>query len=491
MSGPSPETDEARTVIDGKRDLVAYLEQGAKPVSAWRIGTEHEKFPFLTDTLAPVPYEGRRSIRAMLTGLHERFGWAPIEEGPNIIGLLEPGNGGSVSLEPGGQFELSGAQLETVHATCEEVHQHLAQVREVGDELGIGFLGLGFSPLWTREETPVMPKGRYQIMAPYMERKGKLGLDMMFRSSTVQVNLDFGSEADMVKKLRVSLALQPVATALFAASPFTDGKPNGYKSFRAAVWLDTDPDRTGLLPFVFEDGFGFERYVDYALDVPMYFVSRNGRYINCAGESFRKFMDGKLPQLPGERPTLKDWGDHLTTIFPEVRLKRYLEMRGADSGQWRRLCACPALWTGVLYDSDSLDQAYQLIKGWSAEDRQAMREAVPRQALQARIAGRSVQDVAKDMLALSRAGLERRRATRLQGPERGAVSGCARRDRPERPDKGGGSAGALSWRLARRHHAGVPGFCVLTRWAPPTPDPSPRWGRGGVPRWGGAVIRRP
>jgi glutamate--cysteine ligase len=415
MSGPSPDTDEARTVIGNKAELVSYLEEGAKPRDAWRIGTEHEKFPFLTDSLRPVPYDGKRSIRALLEGLNARFEWPPIMEGKTIIGLSEPGGGGSISLEPGGQFELSGAPLETVHETCEEVHQHLAQVREVGDELGIGFLGLGFSPLWTRAETPVMPKGRYAIMAPYMDRKGRLGRDMMFRSCTVQVNLDFGPEADMVKKLRVSLALQPVATALFAASPFTEGRPNGFKSFRSAVWLDTDPDRTGMLPFVFEPGFGFERYVDYALDVPMYFVARNGRYIDCAGESFRQFMEGRLPQLPGERPTFKDWGDHLTTIFPEVRLKRYLEMRGADSGQWRRLCALPALWTGVLYDERSLDGAYELIKGWSASERQAMRETVPRLALQAEIAGRTVQEVAKDMLALSRAGLERRRRLGCKG----------------------------------------------------------------------------
>jgi glutamate--cysteine ligase len=415
MSGPSPETDEARTVIGSKAELVSYLEEGAKPRTAWRIGTEHEKFPFLTDSLRPVPYEGKRSIRALLEGLNARFEWPPIMEGKTIIGLSEPGGGGSISLEPGGQFELSGAPLETVHETCEEVHEHLAQVREVGDELGIGFLGLGFSPLWTRAETPVMPKGRYAIMAPYMDRKGRLGRDMMFRSCTVQVNLDFGSEADMVKKVRVSLALQPVATALFAASPFTEGRPNGFKSFRSAVWLDTDPDRTGMLPFAFEPGFGFERYVDYALDVPMYFVSRNGRYIDCAGESFRRFMQGKLPQLPGERPTFKDWGDHLTTIFPEVRLKRYLEMRGADSGQWRRLCALPALWTGVLYDERSLDGAYELIKGWSASERQTMRETVPRLALQSEIAGRTVQEVAKDMLALSRAGLDRRRRLGCKG----------------------------------------------------------------------------
>ena len=342
--------------------------------------------------------------------------WTPVMEGAHLIALSDPGGAGSISLEPGGQFELSGAMLETVHETCEEVHEHLAQVREVGDELGIGFLGLGFSPLWTRAETPVMPKGRYAIMAPYMDRKGRLGRDMMFRSCTVQVNLDFGSEADMVKKLRVSLALQPVAAALFAASPFTEGRPNGFKSFRSAVWLDTDPDRTGMLPFAFEPGFGFERYVDYALDVPMYFVARNGRYIDCAGESFRRFMEGKLPQLPGERPTLKDWGDHLTTIFPEVRLKRYLEMRGADSGQWRRLCALPALWTGVLYDEVALDAAWDLVKGWSAEDRQRLRDAVPREALFAKVKGRPAREVARDVLSYPRAGLQRRGRQGMQRP---------------------------------------------------------------------------
>jgi glutamate--cysteine ligase len=295
---------------------VEFLEQGCKPRDAWRIGTEHEKFPFLTDTLTPVPYDGPRSIRAMLEGLRDRFGWTPIIEAGNIIGLNEPGGGGSISLEPGGQFELSGALLGDVHETCLEVHEHLAQVREIGDALGIGFLGLGFSPLWTRDETPVMPKGRYAIMQAYMAKTGKLGQDMMFRSCTVQVNLDFGSEADMVKKMRVSLALQPIATALFANSPFTEARPNGFLSLRSEIWRDTDPDRTGMLPFVFEDGFGFERYVDYTLDVPMYFVYRDGTYHDVAGASFREFMAGGLPQLPGVKPMLQDWSDHLTTIFP-------------------------------------------------------------------------------------------------------------------------------------------------------------------------------
>ena len=415
MSGPTPDSPEARATISGKRQLVEYFAEGSKPASRWRIGTEHEKFPFLTDTLRPVPYEGPRSIKALLEGLRDRFGWTGVYEGDHIIALTDPNGLGSISLEPGGQFELSGAPLETVHGTCEEVNDHLKQVREIGDRLGIGFLGLGASPVWTRAETPVMPKGRYQIMAAYMDRVGSLGRDMMFRTCTVQVNLDFGSEADMVKKLRVSLALQPVATALFANSPFLEGKPNGFKSFRSEVWRDTDNARAGMLPFVFEDGMGFERYTEYALDVPMYFVYRDGVYHNVAGESFRAFLEGKLPQLPGWRPTMKDWADHLTTIFPEVRLKQYLEMRGADSGPWRRLCALPAFWVGLFYDAASLDAAWDLVKPWAAAERQALRDAVPKQGLAAIIRGRTVRDIARDVLKLSRGGLEKRDCTGCKG----------------------------------------------------------------------------
>jgi glutamate--cysteine ligase len=408
VSGPTPDTPEARAPIESHAQLIGYFEQGCKPRESWRIGTEHEKFPFLTDTLEPVPYDGPRSIRALLECLRDRFGWDGVYEDGNIIALTDPKGLGNISLEPGGQFELSGAPLETVHDTCEEVHEHLTQVREVGDRLGIGFLGLGASPLWSRAETPVMPKGRYGIMAPYMDKVGTLGRDMMFRTCTVQVNLDFASEADMVRKLRVSLALQPVATALFANSPFLEGKPNGFLSYRSEVWRHTDNARSGMLPFVFEKGFGFERYAEYALDVPMYFVIRDGRFINTAGESFRSFLEGRLPQLPGEKPVLKDWSDHLTTIFPEVRLKKYLEMRGCDSGPWRRLCALPALFAGLLYDQASLDAAWDLVKDWTAAERQALRDAVPRQGLKAMIRGRTVQDLARDMLGLSRAGLTAR-----------------------------------------------------------------------------------
>ncbi|NMD07745.1 MAG: glutamate--cysteine ligase, partial [Phyllobacteriaceae bacterium] len=415
MSGPTPETAEGKAVIESKAQLVSYFEPGMKPRTEWRIGTEHEKFAFLTDTLEPVPYFGPRSIQALLNGLKARFGWEGVYEGENIIALADPKGMANISLEPGGQFELSGAPLESVHDTCAEVNEHLQQVREIGDQLGIGFLGLGASPVWTRAETPVMPKGRYGIMAPYMDKVGTMGRDMMFRTCTVQVNLDYASEADMVQKLRVSVALQPVATALFANSPFLEGKPNGFLSFRSHVWTDTDNARAGMLPFAFEPGMGFERYVDYALDVPMYFTMRNGKFVNTAGESFRKFMDGKLPQLPGEKPTLKDWADHLTTIFPEVRLKRYLEMRGADSGPWRRLCALPALWTGLLYHQGSLDGAWDIVKDWTAEERQKLRDDVPRLGLKAMIRGRTMRELAAEVLALARTGLAARNIAGCKG----------------------------------------------------------------------------
>jgi glutamate--cysteine ligase len=385
-------------------DLVRWFEQGAKPKADWRVGAEHEKFVFRLGTHDPVPYEPQ-GIRALLEGL-TRYGWTPVYEGENVI-ALERGKA-SVSLEPGGQFELSGAPLETIHEICEETGGHLQEVKVVADELGLGFLGLGYTPIWTREQVPVMPKGRYKIMRNYMPKVGSMGLDMMFRTCTVQANLDFGSEADMVAKFRTSLALQPIATALFANSPFKEGKPTGFVSTRANVWTDTDADRTGMLDFVFADGFGFEAYARYALDVPMYFVKRDGRYIDVAGRSFRDFMEGKLPELPGEKPTLKDWADHTTTIFPEVRLKQYLEMRGADSGPWSRLCALPAIWTGILYDSAALAAAWDLCKDWETADHERLREDVARIGLRAEVAGRTVQDVAKDMLAIAREGLKRR-----------------------------------------------------------------------------------
>jgi glutamate--cysteine ligase len=405
--------------VQSRDDLVGWIAEGSKPASAWRIGTEHEKIVFRTDDHRPVPYEGPRGIRAILEALISRFGWEPIMEGDNIIALKWPKGETppTVSLEPGGQFELSGAPLADVHGVGAETQSHLDQVQAIGRDLGIGFLGIGFSPVWTLEETPRMPKQRYGVMTRYMPTVGKRGLDMMYRTATIQVNLDFGDEADMVKKLRVSLALQPIATAIFASSPFTEGRPNGFLSMRSEVWRDTDPGRTGMLPFVFEPGMGFERYVDYALDVPMYFVYRDGKYIDVAGASFRDFLNGKLPALPGERPTVADWSDHLTTLFPEVRMKRFLEMRGADGGRWRRICALPALWTGLLYDSAALEAAWSLVKDWSAEERQALRNEVPRTALKTPFRKGLVLDVAREAVQIAASGLKARRRLNPQGSD--------------------------------------------------------------------------
>ena len=402
MSGPS---NVEELPITDKRQLVEFHASGSKPREQWSIGTEHEKFGFRLDDLRPLSYDGERGIEAMLRGM-TRFGWQPVEEHGKVIALLR--DGASVTLEPAGQFELSGAMLENIHDTCCETSCHLKEVKTVAEELGVGFLGMGFQPKWRRDEMPWMPKGRYQIMKNYMPKVGQLGLDMMTRTCTVQVNLDFASEADMVKKFRVSLALQPIATALFADSPFTEGKPNGYLSYRSHIWTDTDPDRTGMLDFVFEDGFGFERYVDYLLDVPMYFSYRGGEYVDCAGLSFRDFLAGKLPALPGALPTLKDWADHMTTAFPEVRLKKYLEMRGADGGPWNRLCALPAFWTGLLYDDEALDAAWDLVKDFTLQERNALRDGVPRHALKVPFRNGTLRDLALEALKISGQGLARR-----------------------------------------------------------------------------------
>ncbi|MDD9977805.1 MAG: glutamate--cysteine ligase [Boseongicola sp.] len=392
--------------IERHEQLAEYLESGCKPKQDWRIGTEHEKFGYCKESLKALPYEGERSVRAVLEGLQGRFGWEPIFEGDHIIGLQK--DGANVSLEPGGQLELSGAPLESIHQTCDEVNDHLREVKSVADEIGVGFIGLGAAPHWTHEEMPVMPKGRYKLMTDYMGRVGTHGTQMMYRTCTVQVNLDFESEADMVQKLRVALALQPVATALFANSPFFEGKLNGHKSWRSRIWRDLDADRTGMLPWVFDDGMGFERWVDYALDVPMYFVYRDGKYIDALGQSFRDFIAGKLPALPGETPTLSDWADHLTTIFPEARIKKFIEMRGADGGQWRRLCALPAFWVGLTYDQSALDAAWDLVKNWTAETREKLRVAASVQALDAEVDGIEMHDLAKEVVAIAESGLKAR-----------------------------------------------------------------------------------
>jgi glutamate--cysteine ligase len=403
-------------VIENKNQLVDYIASGNKPKADWRIGTEHEKFAFCTKSLKTLPYEGEKSVRALLENMSQFPEWEPVFEAGNII-ALKGKDGSSVTLEPGGQVELSGAPLENIHQTCKEVGTHLEQAKKVAAKLDVSFLGLGYQPKWSVDDIPWMPKGRYKIMREYMPKKGTLGLDMMKATCTVQVNLDFASETDMVRKFRTSLALQPIATALWANSPFRNGKPNGLLSFRSHIWTDTDPDRCGTLPFVFDEGFGFESYVDYMLNVPMYFVYRDGTYIDASGQSFKDFMAGKLPALPGEKPTIQDWEDHLTTAFPEVRLKKFLEMRGADGGPWNRLCALPAFWVGLLYDDIALDQAEQLVKDWSLADNEYLRERVPYTALNTEFRNQTIGDIAMDVLDIAQGGLKRRGVINTQGQD--------------------------------------------------------------------------
>lgn len=400
--------------IENRRQLVEYFAAGNKPRAQWRMGTEHEKFGYHTKTLKPLAYDGPDGIRAMLEGL-TRFGWEPVIEGNNPIALLR--GKASITLEPGGQFELSGAPLETLHEAAAENGQHIDEVKEVAGEIGVSFIGLGFAPEWTREEMHWMPKGRYKIMREYMPKVGKLGIDMMLRTCTVQTNLDFDSEADMVKKFRVSLALQPIATALFANSPFKEGRDAGFKSYRSHIWTDTDPDRCGMLPFVFEDGFGFERYADYMLDVPMYFVYRDGKYIDASGQSFRDFLKGKLPARPGELPSINDWADHITTAFPEVRLKRFLEMRGADSGPLGALNALPALWVGLLYDQGALDAAWDLVKDWTVADHDFLRAETPKTGLATMFRGRVLSELAREVIEVAHAGLRARKQLDANGAD--------------------------------------------------------------------------
>lgn len=399
--------------IERPEQMIEYIASGCKSKEDWRIGTEHEKFGYCKDTLQPLAYEGERSIVAVLKGLRDRYNWIPIEESKKLIGLQK--DGANISLEPGGQLELSGATLETIHETCDEVNSHLKEVKSIADSLDVGFIGLGAAPSWKHEDMPMMPKGRYKLMTSYMDLVGNMGKSMMYRTACVQVNLDFSSEADMVQKLRVALALQPVAIALFSNSPFFEGKPNGHKSWRSRIWRSLDDDRTGMLPFVFEDGFGFEKWVDYALDVPMYFVYRNGKYINALGQSFRDFLKCELPALPGEPPKLSDWADHLTTIFPEARLKKFIEMRGADGGPWRRLCALPAFWVGICYNQSSLDAAWDLAKRWDIETRESWRIAASVDGLDAIVNGQKMIDIAKEVVSIAQSGLKARAKAGAQG----------------------------------------------------------------------------
>jgi glutamate--cysteine ligase len=391
-----------------RAQMIEVMASGAKPRAEWRVGTEHEKHVYRKNPLRPVPYEGADGIRALLAGVKQRTGWDYFYDKDNPIGLRNDGPVGGISLEPAGQFELSGAPHRTIHDAAKELDAHLADCHAIGEPLNIHFLGLGTTPLWAVSDLKRMPKSRYGIMTPYMDKVGTLGTSMMYRSATIQANLDFSDEADMVKKLRVSLALQPIVAALFANSPFINGKPSGYLSFRSHIWLNTDSARTGMLPFAFDAGFGFDRYAEYALDVPMYFVIRNKQYVNVSGESFRAFMRGELPQLPGEKPTVKDWENHLSTLFPEVRLKNYLEMRGADMGDRAHTLALPALWVGLLYDAGVLDDAWQLVKDWTSADRQVLRDEIPRTAIHTRFRDTDVAAIARTIVDLSRRGLKGR-----------------------------------------------------------------------------------
>ena len=401
--------DNELVYLENANQLKDWMEAGCKPVEDWRIGTEHEKFGFRTNDHKPLPYAGPDGIQAMLEGLM-RFGWQGKYEGDVLVGLSRAGEagGGSVTLEPGGQLELSGAPLKNIHQTCAEVNTHLGEVRAVAAELGQSYLGIGYAPSWGLEDAPQMPKGRYRLMTDYMPTRGTRGLEMMYLTATVQVNLDYGSPADMVEKLKIALALQPLATALFANSPFKNGKPTGNLSERSLVWLDTDPDRTGMLPMVFEPSFGFDHYVDYALNAPMYFVQRDGGFINALGMSFRDFLEGRLPALPGEKPTATDWEDHLTTLFPEARVKRFIEMRGADAGSWQSLCALPAFWVGLLYDGATQNRVADMIADWTQDERETLHRLAPVSGLATPFRGGTLGDLAADVLALAEQGLHAR-----------------------------------------------------------------------------------
>ncbi|MCY3878702.1 MAG: glutamate--cysteine ligase [Rhodobacteraceae bacterium] len=399
--------------VESYDQLVEYCAAGSKPASDWRIGTEHEKFGFIEATGQPLPYSGDCSIRVLLQGLRDEFGWGEICEAGNIIGLQK--DGANISLEPGGQLELSGAPLKTLHETCDEVNEHLRQVRSLADRIGARFVGIGAAPDWHHDEMPVMPKGRYRLMTDYMRQVGIFGVAMMYRTCTVQVNLDYSSEADMVRKLRVGLALQPLATALFANSPYFEGRRTGLLSTRSRFWRDLDADRTGMLPFVFDEGFGFQAWTDYALDVPMYFVYRDGVYHDALGQSFRDFMQGRLPALPGEKPLMSDWADHLTTIFPEARVKRFIELRGADAGPWRSLCALPAFWTGIFYHQPALDAAWDMVKNWDSETREGLRVVAGQRGFEGEFNGIHIGKSAESALALATEGLKARAAQGVGG----------------------------------------------------------------------------
>ncbi len=399
-------------------DCVNYFHAGETPEEDWVIGTEHEKIAVYEDTFERVPYEGERGIAVLLERISKQGEWVPILEGSKIIGLKR--GGASITLEPGGQFELSGAPLATIKETCAEFNSHVDQVKAISEDLGIVWLSLGVDPLHPVSDVPVMPKSRYQIMRDYLPTRGSLGLEMMHLSATVQANFDFSDEADMVAKVRTAMGCTPLVSALFANSPFSARGENGFVTKRLAIWADTDPDRCGLLPFVFDSGFGYERYTDWALDVPIFFLIRDGHYIPAGGLTFRGFMENGLE---GHRALLSDWDMHLTTLFPEVRLKQIIEVRGADAVPRELTCALPAIWKGLLYDADALDQAWDLVSSFTFEERVEGQVSVARKGLGAELGGQSVKPLADQLLEIASGGLDRISTRRgIEGGEQNFIA---------------------------------------------------------------------
>lgn len=394
-------TSDQNIELTHKNQLVEYFELGNKPPERWGVGTEHEKFLYRLPDLKRLDFDSDPGIRQILEEI-QSFGWEPLTEQGQVIGLTK--KGGSITLEPGGQFELSGRNFSTIHETYRETKKHFEKLNLLSEKYGIINLAMGFDPLWKRQDMPWMPKERYRYMKAYMPLKGNLGLDMMTRTATIQVNLDYRDENDMVKKLRMAQAVQPIVTALFANSPFSEGQPNGYLSYRARVWDDTDPDRCGFLPFIFDQGFGFERWVDYLLDIPMYFIYRNGQYIPCNNITFREFMQGRHLL----KPTLQDWDTHVATAFPDVRLKRFIEMRGADASCVAHISALGAFWAGLFYDAGALDSAYSLTQEWDIETIREVRRQVPKLALKAAHGNLNAWDAARRLIEISSAGLSNR-----------------------------------------------------------------------------------
>ena len=402
--------------IQDKEQLVSWFRSGFKEKSKWMVGTEHEKFAYTFSKkkkrYIPLSYFGENGINAFLIELC-KFGWLPVYENGNIIELKKEAQ--SITLEPGGQIELSGAPLKDLHSTCKETNEHLKLVKEVGKKLDILLVGLGARPNEFLKDVPLMPKARYDIMRNYMPSKGSRGLEMMHSTCTVQANLDFESEQDMKKKTSLAVKLQPIVTTLFANSPFYEGTFNGFQSLRKHIWTDTDPDRCGILKIALEDDFNFSSYVDFALSVPMYFVIREKKYIDCSGKSFLDFLNGKLDILPGEKPTFEDWENHISTIFTEVRLKKFIEVRGADAGNWRRTCALPAFWVGLLYGESSINSAEKICCDWTVEEIEKLSLDVAKKGLDAEIKKEKVLNIANELLKIARGSLVEREVLDSQG----------------------------------------------------------------------------